>query len=66
MIDFSHSMMVGDSKVDMDFAQNLGMKKIFIGDLEEVELTLVDIDLVFQSLYDFAIEVKQYYQNLQL
>jgi len=42
------------------------MKKIFIGDLEEVELTLVDIDLVFQSLYDFAIEVKQYYQNLQL
>lgn len=66
MIDFSHSMMVGDSKVDMDFAQNLGMKKIFIGDLEEVELTLVDIDLVFQSLYDFAIEIKQYYQNLQL
>jgi len=59
-------MMVGDSKVDMDFAQNLGMKKIFIGDLEEVELTLVDIDLVFQSLYDFAIEIKQYYQNLQL
>ena len=66
MIDFSHSMMVGDSKVDMDFAQNLGMKKIFIGDLEEVELTLVDIDLVFLSLYDFAIEIKQYYQNLQL
>ena len=38
-------MMVGDSKVDIDFAQNLGIKN-FIGDLEE-ELTLVDIDLVF-------------------
>ena len=66
MIDFSHSMMVGDSKLDMDFAQNLGIRKIYIGDLEEEGITLVDVDLVFQSLYDFALEIQQYYQNLRL
>ncbi|HHW59161.1 MAG: HAD family hydrolase [Bacteroidales bacterium] len=64
VIDFSHSMMVGDTKIDMEFAQNLGAKKIFIGDLEEDQLTIMDIDLVFNSLYDFALEIHKYYQNL--
>lgn len=48
-IDFSMSVMVGDSQADMEFGRRMGMKNIYIGDTDQSEL---HIDLVIKSLPD--------------
>ncbi len=50
-IEFSKSIMVGDSISDMEFGKNLGMKTVFIGDMSEHEE--IDCLLNFNSLIDF-------------
>jgi len=49
-IDFSKSIMVGDSKSDIKFGENLGMKKILIG----INEGLLNIDGRFDSLFEFS------------
>ena len=54
-IDFSKSIMVGDSMSDMQFGKNLGMTTVFISEtyvLNVQEETLVNY--VFPNLYQFA------------
>jgi len=52
-IDFSKSIMVGDSQLDMEFGRRLGMIRIFISD--EAEKDSQDLyDLRFPSLLSFA------------
>jgi histidinol-phosphate phosphatase family protein len=43
-INFSKSLMIGDSQSDIDFGKNLGMKTISIGD------TFLNADAAYQSL----------------
>lgn len=50
-IEFSKSIMVGDSISDMEFGKNLGMKTVFIGDKSAMYNT--DDLLHFDSLFDF-------------
>lgn len=49
LVDFSKSIMVGDSSSDILFGKNAGMKTVFIG-LEENH----GADFNYRSLYDFA------------
>lgn len=49
-IDFERAIMVGDTKSDMEFAQNVGMKAVFIGE----ELPDTKIDYHFLSLFAFS------------
>jgi histidinol phosphatase-like enzyme len=49
-IDFTKSVMVGDSVSDMEFAENLGMKKILIGKSNQN----LNLDGRFSSLYQFC------------
>lgn len=48
-IDFSRSVMVGDSGSDIEFGKAAGMKTVFIG-----EENKYNADMLFHSLYDFA------------
>jgi len=57
-IDFSRSVMIGDSLVDMQFAKNLGMVTIFIDNKKE-KLGDITPDYVFPSLKKFAESMKQ-------
>lgn len=50
-IDFSKSIMVGDSESDMEFAHGVGMKAVFVGGKDPVG---VHADLVLDTLADFA------------
>ena len=50
-IEFSKSVMIGDSISDMEFGKNLGMKTVFIGDKSKYEE--VGCLLNFNSLIDF-------------
>ena len=60
-IDFSRSIMVGDSISDMEFGQNLGMKTVFIeGKTEEEDRAKgLEVDARFSSLWDFACQLKK-------
>jgi len=49
-IDFDKSVMVGDSISDIEFAESLGMKKIFIGENNQN----LNLDGKFSSLYQFC------------
>lgn len=49
-IDFSRSLMIGDSQSDMEFGRNLGMITISIGKQDEN----INADLNFDSLMEFA------------
>jgi len=51
-IEFSKSVMVGDSIFDLEFGKNLGMKTIFIGSSKET----IELDglVVFESLHNFS------------
>jgi histidinol phosphatase-like enzyme len=51
-IDFSSSIMVGDTDSDIEFGQRLGMKTVLIESNEEINSTP---DFRFASLYDFSI-----------
>ena len=59
-IDFSKSIMVGDSISDMEFGKKLGMETVYISDRNDVlhnsQFTLVDYN--FGSLFEFAEECK--------
>ncbi len=50
-IDFSRSIMIGDSASDMEFGKNAGMKRIFINHKNNIE---IDADMVVHSLADIA------------
>ena len=50
-IEFSKSIMVGDSNSDVVFAKNLGMKTVYIGDKSAIHNT--DDLFHFDSLFDF-------------
>lgn len=54
-IDFSRSIIVGDSISDMEFGRNAGMKTIFIA---EKEISDPRIDLCFSSLNEFVIALQ--------
>ncbi|WP_345780605.1 HAD-IIIA family hydrolase [Sulfurihydrogenibium sp.] len=47
-INFVKSVMVGDSKSDMEFAENIGAKKVFISNTHSPK------EITVPSLYDFA------------
>jgi len=55
-IEFAKSLMVGDSKSDMEFGRNAGMKNILIGDLE-IDKSLYDYQ--YKRLIDFANALNQ-------
>ena len=50
-IDFSKSVMIGDSPSDIEFGQRLGMVTVFIGKTEHETIT---VDYIFNSLLEFA------------
>ncbi|MCU0371315.1 MAG: HAD-IIIA family hydrolase [Bacteroidales bacterium] len=54
-VDFSRSVMVGDSESDIEFGKKLGMITVLISD--EEKLTGL-ADFRFRSLIDFSIELK--------
>ncbi len=49
-IDFSKSIMVGDTQSDMEFGRDAGMKTIFVGDGE----LKIEVDAKFDSLQELA------------
>ncbi|MCX6192063.1 MAG: HAD-IIIA family hydrolase [Flavobacteriia bacterium] len=53
-IDFSSSIMVGDTDSDIEFGQRLGMKTVLIESKEEIN---AKPDFRFASLYDFSINL---------
>ena len=53
-IDFSKSVMVGDSLSDMEFGKRLNMTTVFIEGKGEEKLNVDLIDFRFSTLYDFA------------
>ena len=54
-IDFSRSIMVGNNLSDMEFGRNAGMYTVFLSTTSEAPgLPHPDIDMVFNSLYNFA------------
>ena len=55
LIEFTRSVMVGDSISDMEFGINLGMKTVFIETKTDIDQTKIPtIDFRFSSLRDFA------------
>jgi histidinol-phosphate phosphatase family protein len=59
-IDFSRSVMVGDSPSDMEFGRKLGMVTVMIGESNEDKSIMELADFRFKSLLDFAKNLKQY------
>ena len=57
-IDFSKSVMVGDSETDMKFGKNLGMLTVFVGESESKEIP--EADYLYPSLFDFAKNIIQH------
>ncbi len=49
-IDFSRSVMVGDTQPDIEFGKRLNMKTIYVGELPDTS----DSDFTFDSLFHFA------------
>ena len=56
-IDFSKSVMVGDSNSDMDFGKRLGMTLVFIEGKKE-DPSVFAPDFTFKTLKEFADAVK--------
>lgn len=52
-IDFSRSIMIGDTNSDMEFGKTAGMKVIFLGD----ETLGIDVDERVDSLLEFAAKI---------
>jgi histidinol-phosphate phosphatase family protein len=62
-VDFSMSIVVGDSITDMEFGKRLGMKTVFIGTKYRISNELIDI--VEGSLFDFYLGLfNDRYKNL--
>ena len=53
-IDFSKSIMVGDTDGDLNFGKNLGMRTVLVESAENVTVTP---DLVVGSLYEFILSL---------
>ncbi len=51
-IDFSKSIMVGDSLCDIEFGQNMGMKTIFSGNNHDSNQAASMADYKVQSLFE--------------
>lgn len=58
-IDFKKSVIIGDSKTDMEFGYNLGMYKIFI-DNQEFKTSEINFDLKFESLKEAITYLSRY------
>jgi len=57
-IDFSKSIMVGDSISDMQFGRNAGMVTVFVGDSNKIAETDKNfIDIYTESISTFAVEL---------
>jgi D-glycero-D-manno-heptose 1,7-bisphosphate phosphatase len=59
-IDFSKSIMVGDSSTDIDFGKRLGMKTVLISKFLLKNYKGSSPDFVFKSLFDFVKLIKVY------
>jgi histidinol-phosphate phosphatase family protein len=55
-IDFSKSIMVGDSPSDLLFGRNAGMRTVFISETPHPE---INADFRFNSLIEFALDLKK-------
>lgn len=55
-IDFSHSVMVGDSLTDIQFAQNAGVRAVHVGAIRHPEFEEIQkiTPLHYDSLFEFA------------
>ena len=53
-IDFSKSIMVGDTDGDLNFGKNLGMRTVLV---QSAEIVSVTPDLVVGSLYEFILSL---------
>lgn len=58
-IDFKKSVIIGDSKTDMEFGHNLGMYKILI-DNQEFKTSEINFDLKFDSLRETVTHLSRY------
>lgn len=55
-IDFSRSVMIGDTASDMEFGKRLGMVTVMIGEVDMTDNEIVDLH--FCSLLDFTSHIK--------
>lgn len=54
-IDFSKSVMIGDSRSDIEFGQRLGMKTVYISNEPNSSLSDINVNSkIFKSLKDFT------------
>jgi D-glycero-D-manno-heptose 1,7-bisphosphate phosphatase len=58
-IDFSRSVMVGDSRSDIEFGKRLSMVTVMIGKSKEDKSIMESADFHFKSLLDFAKKTKK-------
>lgn len=58
-IDFSKSVMVGDMFSDILFGRNLGMITVYVGEKDHPEYQQIaeTADYIFDSIYDFALQI---------
>lgn len=58
-IDFSESIMVGNSKSDIEFGQKLGMYTVLVGDKYPSDDPIYQIvDVHYMNLYEFALSLQ--------
>ena len=57
-IDFKKSLMVGDSRSDLEFGKNSGMKTVFITDSSLDKKALAMADLSASCLQDVKIKIE--------
>lgn len=56
-INFTTSIMIGDSISDMEFAKNAGMTSVFVGSLKKFEENKTKCDFYFANLLEFALDL---------
>jgi histidinol-phosphate phosphatase family protein len=61
-IDFKKSIIIGDSKTDMEFGANLGMFKILI-DNQEINESIIQFDAKFNSLKEAISHMTRHWNN---
>ena len=61
-IEFSRSVMAGDTETDMEFGRRLGMVNVLItGELQRINMDHALYDYLFPDLLSFSGEMKKYY-----
>lgn len=59
-IDFTKSIMIGDSATDMQFGRNAGMKTVYVGDVSKLKSAdLKCVDYYCESLAEVAAQLCQ-------